>query len=1052
MTPAVSRLFLGFVVLAGSACAREPERACSRLGALCLAMDRALRFDDPRAASASSDLDGDGALDLVTATPGFGLTIAWGKEPQRDFRVYPAGAADVGLADVDGDGDTDVVFVTAEPPQLHVLDNTGGRVLPEIRTIDVEGRPESLWVGALDGDGTPDAVVATSVLGGLTIFTDGLEHRKRVALGEDLVAVEVADLEDDGRLDIVAADYSGSALYVVPAQNAGEVAPVRSAAGPAPELLQLSDLDGDGLLDAWTHGRAGPEVWLHAGLGGGAFAPPRTIDVLDVPSPGFAVHRDARGASWVIAAAHRRLIASEVDTDGRVVRRVMNGEFANTRGAALDGDAALAHGERHIVRYSLEPALMFTEVWNGLPSSLDTSKPLVLGDFVEDGLLDVAVLSGYGEITIHVGRPDGTWEERETFEVPRHTLWLDADDVTGDGKLDLVLGVTTPEVQIAVGHGDGTFELAPPVLTKFDAWTLHTFKPFGTAAAAVAVSSDVHGEPGVELLRFDAAGAVVSQATPAIAGAAIRLASADVDGDGREELVALVLSDAGPSIEVLAAQGDAWVTTTSRSLAELQPMVGEQQFLEAGLGVGDLDEDGTVDAILVVEEALVRLHDFAAGAPPPAQIDPAPTASRAEQVMLAHADDDGVLDVVYFSYSGFEVALGSADGTLRSQTRFDEFVWSGDLRVDPIDRRVTGVLLSDRGVSVLRSGIGLALESKGGFFATGPAGRLATGDVDADGTVDVVVSNPSDNWGGGFGVLWGGDGSQGRAGLGMAAYSSGAVGVAELDGRPGAEVMVARANDVKVWTFVDGMLRELGGTTSAGSEIIEVAALARAGGSADVLVLGRNFEPPMLRVVALERTDGDATAWGPGVVLWEGPEGTVPPAMTVVDLDGDGFSDVALAPGEDQPVQVVWGDAGRSAVVTPLALEPARVRTLASGDMNGDGLPELVVGGAGETVAIGFVGRKQQAPARVGLDCDETRMVIADVDDDGVFDIVCERPHSLMIDLRDPAGAGPRLRINGAESPWTSTQAVGLDSDGILDLVGIRDGALVTLLSDEGGR
>ena len=145
------------------------------------------------------------------------------------------------------------MYTTIEPATLKVLDNVGGHALPEGRSGEVEGRPQSLWVGALDGDASPDAVVAS--LDGLTVFTRGLGHSQHIEVGEALVEVQAGDLDGDGRAEIVAADRDAGALWVVRSQEAGFAAPQPIATGPAPEYLELYDLDGDGSLDALTHGK-----------------------------------------------------------------------------------------------------------------------------------------------------------------------------------------------------------------------------------------------------------------------------------------------------------------------------------------------------------------------------------------------------------------------------------------------------------------------------------------------------------------------------------------------------------------------------------------------------------------------------------------------------------------------------------------------------------------------------------------------------------------------------------------------------------------------------
>lgn len=1043
----------GALLLCVGGCEREPAGVCERLGALCVGQDVVQRFDAPRWASASADLDGDGAIDLVTALPDLGLVIAWGKERVRDYRTYPGGAVDVGLADLDGDGDTDVLVITGE--SLRVLENRGGRALPETQVLELEARAESLWVGALDDDARPDAVVATSVRGGLTIFTEGLARRERLEFGADLSAVEVADLDADGHLEIVAADFSDSALYVVPAGGAGEAVPVRSASGPAPEYLQLLDFDGDGRLDAWTHGRATPEIWLHTGESGGSFAPPRAIDALDVPSPGFAVHRDERGAPWVLAGADHRLIASELDADARVVRRVMNGRYNEIASAALDGGVALARGARDFVRYDLAPARMFTELWNGGPRDIETIMPIVLGDFTQDGILDVAAVPHGDDLAIYAGRADGAWGEHATFDIPDSTLWMQGGDVTGDGRLDLVIADSTPAVTIAVGQGDGNFELGPTVPVRVSAWALHTFDPGGTGAAAVALASDSGvDEQGADVLTFDAAGNLVSQAMPITGGWARRLASADVDGDGREELVALVFGDMGVSLVIAPPEGDGWGAVRTRSLADVQVMLGGDRIDQAGLGLGDLDQDGKVDAVLVVEKSIVRLPDFAADAPPPVRIDPLPNVWEADHVVVAHADDDEILDVVIQNYSGLYIALGAEDGALQVQAPFDEFISEASVSVDPVDGHAMAAYSSGRGISVLAPGIAPSLVRVDSFGAPGPAAAVATGDVDGDGRTDIVVGEVPTEYDSGFNVLWGSGEGASRAGTGAAGWGGPALCVAALDDEPGDEIVFGAGSGFTVWTFVDGSLQRSGQASVPVHEVLDVKALARPQAPEDIVVLGRSAIST-LELVARPRPDrNDFEVWDEPVALWEGPEGTTPPAMATADFDGDGFSDVALFPGQGEPVQVVWGDAQRAAPVTTLAVDPAQARTLAVGDVDGDGTPEVVVGGEEGTVQVGFVGRKPVGPFAAPRDCGIHRLVLVDFEGDGRNDILCEGWTGPSIALRAPGRADAQVWLwtGDYEELWTSVQAAELDGDGILDLVAVRGGGVVTRLSDGGGR
>ena len=132
-----------------------------------------LRFRANFGAGASSglalgDLDGDGDLDAVVAisdqpqtvwiNDGAGLLV-----PHPDTPGFGAGndSRDVALADLDGDGDLDVIVVNADqqPQTVWMNDGTGTFSPPYFGAEFGAGESSSLDVGDLDGDGDLDVIV-----------------------------------------------------------------------------------------------------------------------------------------------------------------------------------------------------------------------------------------------------------------------------------------------------------------------------------------------------------------------------------------------------------------------------------------------------------------------------------------------------------------------------------------------------------------------------------------------------------------------------------------------------------------------------------------------------------------------------------------------------------------------------------------------------------------------------------------------------------------------------------------------------------------------------
>ncbi len=151
------------------------------------------------------------------------------------------------LADVDGDGDLDL-FVGGravpgrypEPADSLVLRNEGGRLSIAQRFARL-GLVRGAVFSDVDNDGDPDLILACE-WGPVRLFrNDGGNFRevtKEVGLAEYTgwwTGVTTGDLDNDGRLEIIAANWGLNSPY--------------RASPERPRKLYHGDLDGDGLVD-----------------------------------------------------------------------------------------------------------------------------------------------------------------------------------------------------------------------------------------------------------------------------------------------------------------------------------------------------------------------------------------------------------------------------------------------------------------------------------------------------------------------------------------------------------------------------------------------------------------------------------------------------------------------------------------------------------------------------------------------------------------------------------------------------------------------------------
>ncbi|MGI4759273.1 MAG: FG-GAP-like repeat-containing protein [Janthinobacterium lividum] len=216
---------------------------------------------------AIADVNSDGKPDIITANYNsntVGVLLGTGTGSFGSVVTYPTGTFSlpmgVAVADVNGDGRPDIAVASSGSGTAGVLLGTGGGAFGAVTAYNL-GASSSLFGVALadvNGDGKPDLIAAnegtstvgillgtgTGTFGAVTAFSTGRDSRPH--------NVVVADVNGDGKRDLVVANYYNGTVGVLPGIGNGTFGAVASyRTGPAggPWSATVADVNGDGKPD-----------------------------------------------------------------------------------------------------------------------------------------------------------------------------------------------------------------------------------------------------------------------------------------------------------------------------------------------------------------------------------------------------------------------------------------------------------------------------------------------------------------------------------------------------------------------------------------------------------------------------------------------------------------------------------------------------------------------------------------------------------------------------------------------------------------------------------
>jgi hypothetical protein len=245
---------------------------------------------------AVADFNGDGKPDLVVSdalSNSVSVLLNNGDgtfQAPRQFAVgahsKPAGAQNlprlgqaVAVADVNRDGIPDVVVTNYASNDVSVLLGRGDGTFAPQRRFDATVGPFALAVGDVNGDGIPDLVVvgSTGSHGKIAVlrgrgngtFLHPLLSDNPLTDENPQASVQIADLNGDGRLDLLLASWADPDTHVLLGQGDGTFQAGPNIPVPA-SALAVADLNKDGIPDV-VEADLNQTVSYELGRGDGTF-------------------------------------------------------------------------------------------------------------------------------------------------------------------------------------------------------------------------------------------------------------------------------------------------------------------------------------------------------------------------------------------------------------------------------------------------------------------------------------------------------------------------------------------------------------------------------------------------------------------------------------------------------------------------------------------------------------------------------------------------------------------------------------------------------------
>jgi len=526
--------------------------------------------------------------------------------------------------------------------------------------------------------------------------------------------VEAADMNNDGKADVIVVNISTATLSVLRGNGDGTYQPAlvtSFASGQAPSFMAIADINVDGKADLVTLSQFNGTGSVLLGRGDGGFQLPINFSA-DFQSAGIAV--------------------GDFNGDARPDLAVTSTSFPSGSVSVSLGNGNGTFGPRQIFPAGNSPG------------------SVALGDLNGDGMLDAAVANtGSSSLSVLLGNGNGSLLLATNIAVDSTPRSLTITDFDGDNKSDLAVVLQNlDQISILAGNGDGTFQFPLNVAVSLNPVFMMSddFNGDQIPDLVVAHTSQFGGAGSISLLLGIGDGSFQAPVSYALNGSPTMLDVGDFNGDGFRDVVvsqpSLSFSNLS-NISEFFGKGDG----TFQSAAKINTLAPNS------VAVVDFDGNGILD-LAVDSSSFPRLISifmgngdgtFRAGTSVSLNI-----GSSVSPPVVGDFNNDMIPDLSVVGSSIIAVLLGNGDGTFQAPRTFNtnsspssqavaDFNSDGNLDL------VAGSNFSPNTVVALLGNGNGTFQAPKSFTIVNTISALTTGEFNGDGRPDLVTASSNTN-------------------------------------------------------------------------------------------------------------------------------------------------------------------------------------------------------------------------------------------------------------------------------------------------------------------